>query len=164
MEGEITSEPTRVELWIRSLCPRGQVGTNEQLVTQLERLHEAEVIGSFEVHVSGNRLPLSTAVSRTSVGKQALGRYGQFRRWADEAGCSINEFFEVRDVQIECTDESVTTLVFPSAALAEYEGDTLCNLTPRVDGGTVHTVRDRLAELGESASEEAHAEPRPLEI
>lgn len=145
------SDGVRLELYVRSLSPRGTYRRQEALIERLERLSAAGRIDDYSVEVWGRRVAFSTAAARTEAGKHALARHAVFKRWADANDRSIGSFFEVRTVDSKLADERYRALIFPGAALAEYRDGELRHVAPCSDGGTVYTVEDRLDRFEQGA-------------
>lgn len=156
------ADTVEAELFVRSLCPRGQRGSQRAVVAAVEALVERGVLGDFCVWVTGERVPARPEDLVTEYGSQLQERVALFEEWARDNGLSLGSVFERRSVSSAITGEDFEALRLPSMVLAEYEGEHLRFVAPcRFEGRTV-SVTDRLAQLqGETAAEPV--EPTPLE-
>jgi len=147
-----TREGISVELYVRSLAPRGVRSTQEGIVDRLRDLRESETVSEFSVCVCGSRVPASRAEVETDVGATLLERIGAFERWAERTGCSLGPLFERSTVHSSITDETHETIDLPAMVLAEYEGNRLRFVSPCVVDGTLLTVPERLDALADTVS------------
>lgn len=150
MAGE-TYKP-RVDLCVRSLCPRGGPGWQAEIVERLNAMEEADRLADVSVHVWGERIPCDEP---TGVGASMLARVESFEAWSDRAGASLSSFFERTEVGSMLVDGTRTAIVPPVGCLAEYDGDRVAFVTPCVDDGTVWTISDRLDALEEEVEADA---------
>lgn len=148
----------RVELYVRSLLPRGAHERQERVIERLERLEAEEAVASFEVEVWGDRVGPSTAAARTSAGRTARGRLETFVEWAQANDRSLRPCFETHAVASEFTETAYTAIEFPLMTLVEYERDDIRHVAPCTDGTTTYTVSDRLRELERGVELESAAE------
>lgn len=140
------STETRLELFVRSLCPEGCKPQQEMLVEWLDDLESRDVIDGYDVHVWGKRVDLS-AETRTAPAERALSTYRTFTEWADRNGRSVRSFFNEQSVESDLTGESYRAVVFPTVTLAEYADGDLLFVAPSSDGEHICTPTDRLEEL-----------------
>lgn len=140
------STGTRLELFVRSLCPEGCKPQQETLVDWLDELESRGVIDEYEVYVWGKRVALS-AERGTEAAERALSTYRMFTEWAEENGRSVRSFFQEESVESDLTGESYRAVVFPTVILAEYVDGELLFVAPSTDGERICTPIDRLEEL-----------------
>jgi hypothetical protein len=145
-----TTDPRRVELFVRSLSPADRSPTETQL-HRLRRLADEDAV-DLSVSVWGREVGLSTTAARTDAGEFVLDRVAAFREWADAHDVCVETFFETREVDSGLTGESYTALVLPVVCLAEYRDDEVHHVAPYTTGSAVHTVADRISAL-ETASD-----------
>lgn len=144
----MSGETTRVDLFVRSLSPRGARGRPSAVVDRLEELLAAGHIDEYSVYVWGAEVGLSTPAAGAGEGRAILDRVAAFRSWADRRGVAL-EGFDRRETTA-MTGETRTVLVLPVLALAEYADGELVGVAPRSGDGAV-TVEDRLAALSRRA-------------
>lgn len=140
-------EPLTVELYVRSLCGEAAKEPQEAVIERLSRLEREGVLDGYTVRVWGRRICPDTAAADTEAGRFVLDRLEAFEDWATEAGTSIQSFFDTDEVDSSITGESYDAITVPTLTLAEFRGETLRWVSPCADGGTVHTVSDRLDAL-----------------
>lgn len=150
-DGEQPPE-TRLELYVRSLLPRGACACQEAVVDRLQELAEDGAIDAFEVTVWGRGLAPSTAAA-TDAGRELLGRIERFSGWARERGLTLRPRFERRTVRSDLTDETYDAVLFPAMAVAVFRDDDLAFVAPCADGTTVYTVADVLDAVEDGAFE-----------
>jgi len=141
-----TTDPRRVELFVRSLSPRTGRSPPETQLDRLRRLAEEDTV-DLSVSVWGREVGLSTTAARTDAADFILDRVADFRDWSDTHDVCVETFFETREVESGLTGESHTALVLPVVCLAEYRDDELCHVAPYTTGTAVHTVADRISAL-----------------
>lgn len=141
-----TSKKT-IDLYVRSLAPRGQQTTQNAIINRLDELESMGAISAYTVHVWGRKVAPLSAAGQTEAGQFISDQVTAFETWADDVGRSLDSFFETQAVQSAYRDETHETSVLPAATLAEYEGDTLTFVAPSTDGDTSTTVHDRLDAL-----------------
>lgn len=146
----------RVELYVRSLLPRGAHERQERVIERLERLEAANVVASFEVEVWGTRVGPSTAAARTGAGRAARERLETFVEWAQANDRSLRPCFETHAVASAFTETAYTAIEFPLLTLVEYEDDDIRHVAPSTDGTTTYSVSDRLQAF------ERRMEARPM--
>lgn len=154
-----------VELYVRSLAPRGLRDRQAVVVDALEKLADREAISEYTVHVCGEALPATPAETVTDFGTYLLNRVAVFQKWADENDYSLGSLFEHRTVNSTLLGETRERVVLPVMALAEYKGPDLRFVAPcRTTDGHV-TVQERLDQLRDEVGVEAiplrnaHASP-----
>lgn len=154
-----------VELYVRSLAPRGLQEGQRVVLETIESLKRSGTLTDHTLYVSGAEIPATPAETVTDFGKFLLNRAAVFSAWADKNDVSLGKLFERRSIHSSITGEHRETLVFPVMALAEYEGTDLRFVAPCTVDGTSVTVRDRLDELRAGTEIEtvclpdAHASP-----
>lgn len=147
-----------LELYVRSLAPGGSHEYLDTVVARAVDLEDRGVIDGFTVDVWGSRVALEGPLATTDAANAVLERVERFRAWADRSGTSLESFFETREVASAFTEESYPTVTLPSVVLAEYEDDDLRFVAPCRDGGTVHSVDDRLTAIEQRAPDEVRDE------
>lgn len=169
-----TDEPVRLELYVRSLLAEQARSQQEEIIERLGDLENDGAIDEFQIVVWGQQAPASPAQARTEAGEFVLNRVAVFSQWGEANGFDVADQFEYRDVESSMVDESYQAVRFPVMTLAEYHGQDLVFVAPAGDGGSVHTVRDRIDvietttdadERGETTDhlDQAYAEP-PREL
>lgn len=153
------AEGVRVELYVRSLAPRGATDSQQAVVSNLQRLEAEEQISEYTVHVCGREIPVSPAETTTEFGEFLLNRVAVFSAWADRNDYSLGRLFDKRTLDSAFTDERRETVVLPAMALAEYEEADLRFVAPCTIDGTTVTVWDRLEELSEGMTRETTVLP-----
>lgn len=134
----------RLELYVRSLLPRGACESQEAIVDRLQELADEGAVDAVDVTVWGRGIATSTAAA-TEVGRELQQRVEQFTGWAGERGLTLRPRFERRSVSSRLTDESYDAIYFPAMAVAAFRNDDLAFVAPSADGTTVYTVEDVLA-------------------
>lgn len=141
-DGESPPE-IRLELYVRSLLPRGACESQEAIVERLRALSDEDVVDAVDVTVWGRGVAASTA-AETEIGRELLARVEQFSEWARERGLTLRPRFERRAVRSRLTGESYDAIYFPAMAVAAFRDDDLAFVAPCADGTTVYTVADAL--------------------
>ncbi len=141
----------RLELYVRSLLPRGGCEHQQAVLDRLRGLADGGAIDAFEVTVWGRGFGPSAA-AETDVGRELRELVETFSAWADERGLTLRPRFEPRPVRSRLADEEYDAVSFPAMALAAYRGDDLAFLAPCADDATTYAVRDVL-DAFEAASE-----------
>ena len=154
-----TNRGVHVELYVRSLAPRGALDRQQSAVQLIEQLAGEGRLSTYSVHVCGREIPATPGETTTDFGAFLLNRVAVFSMWADRNGYSLGRLFDRRTLDSTITDEHRETLVMPVMALAEYEGTDLRFVAPCSVDGTSLTVRHRLNEL--HAGEHRDATPLP---
>lgn len=158
MRGSAT-ERVRVELYVRSLAPRGATESQQAVVSSIRRLEDEGEIAEYTVHVCGREIPATPAEMTTEFGEFLLNRVAVFSAWADRNDYSLGRLFDERTLESAFTDDRRETVVLPAMALAEYEGADLRFVAPCTIDGTTVTVWDRLEELSEGVTRETTVFP-----
>lgn len=136
-----------VELYVRSLAPRGLQEGQRAVLETIESLEASGTLTDHRLYVCGAEIPATPVETATEFGEFLLNRTAVFSAWADQNDVSLGKLFEHRSIDSSITGEHRETLVFPVMALAEYEGTDLRFVAPCTVDGTTVTVRDRLDEL-----------------
>lgn len=142
-----TNRGVYVELYVRSLAPRGVLDRQRAVVASIERLAAEGRVSGHTVRVCGREIPATGAGTTTDFGDFLLDRIAAFSSWADRNDYSLGRLFDERTLDSSLTDEHRETVAVPVMALAEYEGADLRFVAPCSADGTTITVRDRLEEL-----------------
>jgi hypothetical protein len=142
-----TQGGTHVELYVRSLAPRGVLEGQQAALRSVRELVEDGPLAECTVHICGREIPATPADTATEFGEFLCNRVAVFSAWADRNDYSLARLFDRRRLDSTITGEHRETLVMPVMALAEYEGPDLRFVAPCAVDGERLTVRDRLAEL-----------------
>lgn len=134
---------TTLELFVRSLHPRGATQRQEAIISRLDRMEEADVIDGYTVSVWGDEIVRDGPSSETEMGRYVRDRLAEFQDWAAAEGVSIDRFYQTLTIDSELTGTTFERTTLPIMALAEYEDDDLVYLTPH-EGDEVESVVDRL--------------------
>lgn len=136
----------RLELFVRSLGAGGQPSRSAILLERLDELVAADVVADYSVHVAGQSIRPEVARA-TDPGRFLCERVASFHEWAVRAGVSLEPFVETRQIHSEITGEEYEIIVFPTAILAELEGERVRAVAPCADGEEVFGVEDLLEAL-----------------
>ncbi|WP_254545955.1 HTH domain-containing protein [Halomarina pelagica] len=135
-----------VELFVRSLTSSERQACLDATLERLSRLESDGHIDGFTVSVWGDGVCLSGRAAETEAAAEIRERVEEFSEWAESAGVELPGF-ERRETRSLVTGGCHENLSLPVMALADRTDDDLSFVAPCVDGGTVHTVGDRLAAL-----------------
>ena len=141
------TEGVHVELYVRSLAPRGIHPRQRAVIDTLGHLSERGIVDDHLIHVCGDQVPASRAEAVTAFGQFLLDRIAVFREWADRNDWSLDPGFGRREVDSSLTGHHIDVLTVPVMALAEYEGDDLRFVAPVSCDDTTWTIQDRLDAL-----------------
>lgn len=136
-----TAPEIHLELYVRSLVPRGACECQRTVLRRLQGLADDGAIDSFEVTVWGRGIRPSTA-AQTATGKELQQLVESFAEWAQERGLTLRPRFERRSVRSRMADETYDAIYFPAMALAVFQDGDLAFVAPCADGTTVYTVGD----------------------
>jgi hypothetical protein len=142
-ESGSTSQKPRVELYVRSLAPTEARDQQERVVARLQSLDDRDELRAVETVLCGDCVCPSLATADTDIGEHLLGRYRAFEEWAADHDRELVGF-ERRDTQSLLTNTSVTGIVFPRLALAEYRNGRPTYVAPSANGTDTTSVADRL--------------------
>jgi hypothetical protein len=145
-----TTNPVRVELFVRSLCPEDATHQQNYVLDQLQALEEAGRIEDLSILIWGSRIEPRLA-QRTAEGRHLLERLSMFERWERESDASLDAFDWQHPLTNMVSDESVSVITLPTLALAEYVDGDLRHVAPCTRDGTVHRVTDRISSLADTA-------------
>lgn len=149
----MTDDATRLELYVRSLSPNGAGPSQDAVVASLDRLERAGAIDDYSVRVWGDALPLDSATARTGAGRWISRSVQRFREWVTARDATVPGAFERRETHT-LADEGCEVLTLPVLLLAEYRGEELVSVTPRIEDGALYTVADHVGSLGDGPSVE----------
>lgn len=138
------NQEIRLELFVRSLLPRGTCDSQQAVLGRLEDLSDDDAIDAFEVTVWGRGISPTTAAAETDAGRELQRLVDAFSEWARERGLTLRPRFERRPVRSRITGEEYDAILFPAMALAAYRGGDLSFVAPCADGTTMYTVEDVL--------------------
>lgn len=141
----MVDSPPRIELYLRSLAPTDARDQQEQVFDSLRRLDAADQIKGFEVVLCGDCVCPSSPTAETEVGERLLRRYRSFEEWADDRDRDLTGF-DQQNISSLLTGTTVTGIVFPRIALAEYRDGDLTYVAPSSNGVERTSVTDRLDE------------------
>lgn len=136
-----------VELYVRSLAPRGVRPHQVAVIETLDSLVDQGSIDRYTVHVCGRHAPATLAETTTEFGVFLLNRVADFREWAERNGWSLGPLFETRTVDSSITGEQRDVLELPVMAMAEYHEDDLRFVAPCSTDEREWTVQNRLDAL-----------------
>jgi hypothetical protein len=139
-----TADGVYLELYVRSLAPRGLQPRLRAVIHQVSELTAEGIIDGYEIYVCGHRVPASVDETTTEFGTFLLDRIDVFSDWATENGWSLDRTFERHHVESTLTGETIDVFSLPVVALAEYEGSDLCFVAPVCTEDSQWTVQDRL--------------------
>lgn len=144
-----------VELFVRSLSPRGAQTSLDATVERLHALDRRGTIEGFSLTVWGDRLRRESA-DNTAVGRAVLDRIERFEAWADRH--DLSSCFERRDVRSTITGDRHTDIVLPVLCIAVYENDRLGCVAPwmSADGDRTHTIEDCIDAIADPTAIDAH--------
>lgn len=128
-------------MYLRSLPSTGVDQPQREHIERLQTMEQAGAIAGFEVEVWGEKIPRDP---QTSVGRAMLDRIRTFEAWSDRTGTSLAPFFETHTAGSLLTDDTTSYIVPPVCCLVERDGDTIHQIAPCSNDGTVQTVADRL--------------------
>ena len=149
-----------LELFVRSLSPRGDQSGQAVALRRLEALEGNGTIDGYEVQVCGRELPTRPSDAVTEFGVYLLNRIGVFQEWAARNGRSFGSLFEPEEVSSAITGERYTRLVMPMLVLAEYDDRALRFVSPCEGSDRTWSVPDRLAYLAREGDRAAEADGR----
>lgn len=139
----MSSDPPRVELYLRSLAPTASRAPQDEIVRRLEDLEAAGKIRGYTVRLCGDCVCPEAATADSEPGRRLLSRYRSFEAWAGEHDRELSSF-EERDIDSLLTGTSITGIVFPQITLAEFEDGDLTFVAPSSNGADETSVRERL--------------------
>lgn len=153
----------RLELYVRSLVPRGGCEHQEAVIDRLRGLADDGVVDHFEVTVWGRGIgPAATA---TDTGRELQDLVEAFSEWASDHGMTLRPRFEPRPVRSRLTGEEYDAVYFPAMALAAFRGEDLSFVAPCADGTTTYTVRDVLEAFETTAGDgQEQVDPEHLTV
>lgn len=141
------NEPTRVELYVRSLAPSGTRSTQEAIVNRLLDLERNGTLDEIDLTVWGNAVCLDGASARVGVGSRVADKIRDFYGWCEDKRASLDPFFTRSSVDSSITGDSFDRVVPPHRCLAIYVGDELQKLYPCMVDGNVRSLEDGLRML-----------------
>lgn len=147
MEQTPTTEPVRLELYVRTLSPPGARSRQEALIDRLQRLSDSGVVEDAHVQVWGRQVDPTTSAAETEQGQFILNRIAEFKQWALANNTTLESFYETREQSSSITGEEHTTLVLPKLGLAEYHGSELHQVSPCTEPSGVVSITDHLDDL-----------------
>lgn len=159
MSGSMT-EGLHVELYVRSLAPRGIQARQRAVIEHLAQLTDLGIVEGHRVLVCGQQIPAKRTDLVTEFGQFLHERVAVFSEWAERNGWSLDHAFAHRTVDSSLTGERTDVLALPAMALAEYEGDALRFVAPVTGDETQWTVQDRLDALLATGTPDS-ADPLP---
>lgn len=159
----MTSTGTQLELYVRSLAPRGRRSHHNAVLDKLKALSMENEISEYSVYVCGKRLPANPEDTRTDFGAFLHGRIAVVELWAATNDIPLGSLFRRQHIDSSLCGESGPELVLPSMLLAEYEGSSLRFVAPCETEKRSWTVADRLQALSE-ANLSDETEPLPNAI
>lgn len=160
-----TTQPTTVELWIRSFAPTSVGPTQERALDYLDELESRPSIESVEIGVWGAVIERTDRTTRVPQLRRIETRLDAFESWARRTGRRLEPFFRDRHVGSMIDSERRAVWRLPTIALAEFdEDDELIHVAPCRDGERTIDVFDRLESLLEgTAQTKTNDDERPPE-
>jgi len=155
MSADTTTDPIRLELYVRTLSPPGARARQEETIERLQRLDADGVVDDVNVHVWGKQIDPTTAAADTEQGQFVLNRIAEFQQWALANNTTLDSFYQTRQQSSSITGEEHTTIVLPKMGLAEYHGSELAQVAPIDEGDDTYTVGDHLDDLERRVTEVA---------
>lgn len=137
----------RLELYVRSLAPRGRRSHQAAVLDRLKTLSMDGEIADYSVYVCGKRLPANPENTRTALGDYLHNRIAVFELWAAKNGIPLDSVFRRQRIDSTLSGESDPELVVPTMLLAEYEGSSLRFVAPCETNSRSWTVAERLKTL-----------------
>lgn len=137
----------RLELFVRSLSPRGGRRRIEETVDRIARLEKTAAVSEYNVLITGKQFPATRADTVTETGVTLRNRVSRFTDWAEENGCSLDGLIQYNSVYSEYTGETHETIVMPTMAMAEFDGRKLQFVAPCRMGDERVTIESRLDAL-----------------
>ncbi|EMA23776.1 HTH domain-containing protein [Haloarcula argentinensis] len=145
-----TANPVRVELFVRSLCPKDATQQQHYVLDRLQALEDAGRIEDLSILIWGRRIEPRLA-QRTAEGRHLLERLSMFEQWERDSDASLDAFDWEHPLTNMVSDDSVSVITLPTLALAEYVDGDLQHVAPCTRDGTVHRVADRVNRLADTA-------------
>lgn len=142
-----TSEPLRLELYVRTLSPPGARSRQEAVIDRLRRLEDDDHVDDVFVKVWGKQIDPTTSAAETEQGQFILNRIAEFQQWALANNTTLDSFYQSRQQSSSITGEEHHTMVLPKMGLAEYHGDELQQVSPVAVGEDTKTVPEHLDAL-----------------
>jgi hypothetical protein len=142
-----SDQSPHIELYVRSLLPKGAHERQEAVIEQLERLEQQDTIEGFSVIVWGKQIARDSAAAHTEEGRYILNRVAEFKQWALSNNVSLKSFYQTTTVDNEVASESHNAMTLPVMGLAEYQDGELQHVAPCSNGDIVHTIMARLERL-----------------
>ena len=142
-----TSEPLRLELYVRTLSPPGARSRQEAVIDRLNRLEDDDHVDDVFVKVWGKQIDPTTSAAETAQGQFILNRIAEFQQWALANNTTLDSFYQSRQQSSSITGEEHHTIVLPKMGLAEYHGDELAQVSPVAVGEDTKTVPEHLDAL-----------------
>jgi hypothetical protein len=147
MHSDATSNPIRLELYVRTLSPPGAQARQDEVITRLQQLAEDGDVDDFHVQVWGKQIDPTSRAAETEQGEFILNRIAEFQQWALADNTTLESFYQTSHQSSSITGEDHTRIVLPKMGLAEYHGRELEQVSPCTDGDEVTSVIDHLDSL-----------------
>jgi len=147
MKSGATTDPIRLEFYVRTLSPPGATTRQEAIIDRLERFDEAGHVADYHVKVWGKGIDPTTKAAETEQGEFILNRIAEFQQWALANNTTLESFYQTRRQSSSITGEEHTKIVLPKMGLAEYHGSELQQVSPCTEGDDVLRVIDHLDDL-----------------
>jgi len=149
-EHVVEEGPVEVDLYVRSLSPPlGIRERQEQILRQLQELHEAAIIDSVRVNLWGEGVCLCDVCSGTGVATSMLDSVERFEQWAAEQG-AVSLPFERERVDSATLERTSRDLVVPSISLSVTTRSDLKAVFPCTVADEPLSVTDFVDSLSES--------------
>ncbi|MDQ2051269.1 hypothetical protein RBH26_12345 [Natronolimnohabitans sp. A-GB9] len=149
-----TTQPTTVELWIRSFAPTSVGPTQERALDYLDELESQPSIESVEIGIWGTVIERTDRTTRIPQLRRIETRLEAFESWAARTGRRLEPFFRDSHIGSMIDGERHDVWRLPTIALAEFdEDDNLLHVAPCRDGDRTIDVFDRLESLLEGTAQ-----------
>ncbi|RKD95224.1 HTH domain-containing protein [Halopiger aswanensis] len=141
----MSTDPVRVEVFLRTRTPPGVVERLRDLVARARRLEATDSVTDVRVT---NWAPVCPTLEELSDdGPSVAPTVATFRSWADREGYSLEPGFARRETSSRLEDCHAAEIQVPIVSVAVYEGERLQCVTPCADGERTYTVAECLEAL-----------------
>jgi hypothetical protein len=125
----------RLDLYLRSLAPRGGSDRSRRVLDSVEALAANDVVDDVRVSVWGDRLCLDDAFATTEPGRMMLDTVERIQEWGGDDEASARSYFQEREVHNSITGAEYTVVVPPEMCLCIHLDTQLSGVFPaRIDG------------------------------
>ncbi|GAB3675566.1 HTH domain-containing protein [Halopiger thermotolerans] len=154
-----STDPVRVELFLRTRTPPDVVDRLRDLVARARRLETTDAVADVRVQTWA---PVRPALEELSDGDPSVARtVNAFRSWADREGYSLRPAFARHERTSLLEDRPTAEITVPIVCVAVYEDDALQCVAPCADGDRTYTVPDCLEALEAGIVDPLESRPTP---